>query len=155
MAERHFYDSIACWDRSARTRLDYQSSMVRPLLPARAGARAGHGRAPRPHRTLLEAEALRLRKTPTSHAGRGSIGRSTSVGAGVQTRAVERSVFLVKDGTGNDETPSLARNGQNQPICWPVRDAAPSVPVYTPARGIPAVPDGTGTELTSMVLIFC
>jgi hypothetical protein len=81
-----------------------------PLLPARAGARVGHGRAPHPHRTLLEAEALRLRKTPTSHAGRGSIGRSTSVGAGVQTRAVEPSVFLVKDGTGIDETPSLARN---------------------------------------------
>jgi hypothetical protein len=125
--------------------------MVRSLLPARAGARAGHGRAPRPRRTLPEAEALRLRKTPTSHAGGGSIGRSASAGAGAQTRAVEPSVFLVKDGTGIDETPCLARNSRNRPRCWPVRDAAPSVPVYTPARGIPVVPGGTGTELTSMV----
>ena len=77
--------------------------------------------------------------------------RHASAGAGAQTTGLEQSsVFLLEDGTGMDGTLNPARNGWNRPVSWPVRDAASSVPVCTPARGIPAVPDGTGTELMTV-----
>jgi hypothetical protein len=64
------------------------------------------------------------------------------------------SIFLLDDGDngiGMDETMDPARNGRNRPASRPVRGAASSVQVCVAVRGIPAVPDGTGTELITMV----
>jgi hypothetical protein len=69
------------------------------------------------------------------------------------------SIFLLDDGddgTGMDETINPTRNARNRPR-WPESPgikagtgSASSVPVCVTVRGIPAVPDGTGTESITM-----